>query len=307
MRFSLRQLQYLVAAAEAGSITRASERISVSQPSISAAISQLETELGITLFVRQFSQGMSLTRPGERVYLEARAILDACERLYEVANQHGSELHGSISVGCLLTLAPMIMPGLCHEFSVRNPGVEISTFEGSQDQLISMTRRGEIDILITYDIHIPEDLEFTQLVALPPYILMAPGHRFATRAEISLHDVGSEPYIMLDLPYSRDYFLSLFTAANVTPNITRRSSQPEVVRTMVANGYGISVFAARPYNERALDGKPVVAIPLSDEVPRLPLGYALKRQIRPTRIVSAFAQHIRGQIREGHIPGMRAA
>ena len=61
LRFTLRQLEYLVAVGEAGSVAKAAEQTNVSSPSISAAISQLEQEFGIQLFIRQHAQGLSLT------------------------------------------------------------------------------------------------------------------------------------------------------------------------------------------------------------------------------------------------------
>jgi DNA-binding transcriptional LysR family regulator len=61
-RFAQRQLAYFVAAGEAGGITLASERVHISQPSISAAITQLEHEFGVQLFIRHHAQGLSLTR-----------------------------------------------------------------------------------------------------------------------------------------------------------------------------------------------------------------------------------------------------
>ena len=67
-RFSLRQLEYMVAVGEAGSVLAASEKVNVSSSSISAAISQLEAELGVQLFVRQHAQGLSLTSGGQRFF-----------------------------------------------------------------------------------------------------------------------------------------------------------------------------------------------------------------------------------------------
>lgn len=58
MRFTLKQLEYFVAAGEQGSITFASEKVSISQPSISAAISHLEAEFGVQLFIRHHAQGL---------------------------------------------------------------------------------------------------------------------------------------------------------------------------------------------------------------------------------------------------------
>ncbi|MEO0361306.1 MAG: LysR family transcriptional regulator, partial [Pseudomonadota bacterium] len=68
IRYTLRQLEYFVAVGEAGSIAQASERVSVSSPSISAAIGALEAEFGVQLFVRQHAQGLSLTPGGRRVF-----------------------------------------------------------------------------------------------------------------------------------------------------------------------------------------------------------------------------------------------
>lgn len=67
MRYTLRQLEYFIAAGEVGSITLASERLCISQPSISTAISHLEREFGVQLFVRHHAQGLSLTPAGHKI------------------------------------------------------------------------------------------------------------------------------------------------------------------------------------------------------------------------------------------------
>ena len=65
LRFTLRQLEYFIAVGDAGSITQAAAKVNVSPPSISTAISQLEDEFGLSLFVRKHAHGLSLT-PAER-------------------------------------------------------------------------------------------------------------------------------------------------------------------------------------------------------------------------------------------------
>ena len=87
LRFTLRQLEYLVAVGEAGSIAVAAERVNVSSPSISTAIAQLEQEFGLQLFVRRHAQGLSLTEAGRRMVVEARAALQAAARLNDLANE----------------------------------------------------------------------------------------------------------------------------------------------------------------------------------------------------------------------------
>lgn len=73
LRITLRQLEYFVAVGECGSIAQAAERLNISSPSISTAISQLEAEFGLQLFIRRHAYGLSLTQ-GERVSWSGRAI-----------------------------------------------------------------------------------------------------------------------------------------------------------------------------------------------------------------------------------------
>ena len=72
MRYTLKQLQYFVAAAETGSVKLAAQQIPISQPSVSSAISQLEREFDVQLFLRHHAQGLSLTAAGRRMLREAR-------------------------------------------------------------------------------------------------------------------------------------------------------------------------------------------------------------------------------------------
>jgi len=81
MRFTIKQLEYFVAAGEVGSIKEAATKIAISQPSISSAISHLESELQLQLFVRHHAQGLSLTSSGRRIFNEAKLLLKQGEGL----------------------------------------------------------------------------------------------------------------------------------------------------------------------------------------------------------------------------------
>jgi DNA-binding transcriptional LysR family regulator len=204
MRFTLRHLQYFVAAAEASSIALAAQKIAVSPPSISAAIAHLEKELGLQLFIRHHAQGLSLTASGRQMLREAKALLAQADALHASARDLTEQARGPLDVGCLVTLAPIVLPELCHGFRQRFSSVLVSTHEGDQELLINRLRRGEIDILLTYDLQVPEDVQFEPLAQLPPYALLWPGHHLAQRRSLSLHDLAPEPLILLDLPFSRE-------------------------------------------------------------------------------------------------------
>jgi len=152
MRFTIKQLEYFVATGEAGSIKLAAEKIAISQPSISSAISHLETELQVQLFVRHHAQGLSLTSSGKRIMREAKLFLRQGESLYSVASELKNEVHGRLSVGCMITLAPMVAPQLGHSFMIKTPGAELNMYECSHEELLRMLNQVEIDAAITYDL-----------------------------------------------------------------------------------------------------------------------------------------------------------
>src|SRR5688572_11635754 len=99
MQLSIRALRYFVATAEAGSVTQASRRVGVSQPSISAAIAQIEEDFRVQLFVRHHAKGLTLTPAGERILVEARGLLAHAREFQASAGALGEGLKGEIAVG----------------------------------------------------------------------------------------------------------------------------------------------------------------------------------------------------------------
>jgi len=99
MRYTLRQIEYFIATAETGSITLASERLSISQPSISTAITHLEGELETQLFVRHHAKGLSLTTAGRSLLVEAKMLIQQAERLYTIASEVNEKIRGQLSLG----------------------------------------------------------------------------------------------------------------------------------------------------------------------------------------------------------------
>ncbi|MFN7008741.1 MAG: LysR substrate-binding domain-containing protein [Allorhizobium sp.] len=306
MRFTLRQLEYFIAAGETGSITQASERINISQPSISTAISQLEQEFDVQLFVRHHAQGLSLTPAGRSMLLEAKRLIEQAESLYSVASEASDEVRGQLNVGCLTTLAPMILPELALSFTAGFPKASIRPQADNQEMLLSGLRRAVIDVAVTYDLQIPDDVEFTPLVDLPVHALMGEAHPLARHSAVTLQELAELPMVFLDLPLSSEYFLALFMKEGLQPNIAFRIAHPDIIRTMVANGYGYTLANVTPRSDTALDGRKVVRVRLSGEHRPMTIGFATLKSLRKSRLLTAFASHARAFISDAYIPGMVA-
>lgn len=302
-RFTLKQLAYFVAVGETGSVTLAAERVHISQPSISAAIAQLEHLFDVQLFVRHHAQGLSLTAAGERLLIAARDTLRACDDLGDLARDIAGGIAGPLRVGAFRTLSALILPELVAGFGRANPRVALTMVEDDEAELVHRLRRGEIDLALSYA-QSADDTAFESLALLPTYLVLAADHALADRARLSLSDLAREPFILLDMPVSRDYFRALFDLAGLPMTPVARSDQPETIRSMVGSGLGYSLMTARPASRIAANGRPLAYVALADPVPPLELGLLTHCAMRQTRAAAAFAAFCRVHIGTSHVPGM---
>lgn len=303
MRFTMRQLEYFVATCDAGSVTEAALRIPVAQSSVSAAIAQLEAALDVQLFIRHHAQGVSPTTAGRAFLARARDLLRQASELERFASELTHDLSGPLELGCLVPIAPVVAPSLCRSFLEEHPGVSLQLTEGGQADLLDGLRDGTLSVALTYDLELADDIAFAPLAQLPPHAVFAADHPAAGRASVQMRELAVETLVLLDLPHSREYFRSLFVAAGVDPTIGHRSTQPEAIRTFVANGYGYTIVNALPRIDRALDGRRLATVPIAGSPRAMVLGLARLSCARQTRVVSGFVEHCRHTIAAVLAPG----
>jgi DNA-binding transcriptional LysR family regulator len=305
LRFTLRQLEYFLAVAEHGSIAAASESVSVSSPSISAAISQLEEEFGIQLFVRKHAQGLSLTPGGAQFLEQVRRILQESAKLIVLANDVTQKVRGPLNVGCLLSVAQIVLPQLRRKFQDKYPDVVFRQYERSQTAIFDGLRNASLDIALTYDLNIPADLKFKPLAVLPPYALVSAEHPLAKKTSVSPQDLIYHPMVLLDLPISADYFLSFFATCKQKPHVVERTHDLAVMQSLVANGVGFSFANVRLTTERSPDGKKLRYIPLTGNLRALQIGLLQADNAKPTLTIERFAAFCAHMIVNESVPGLR--
>lgn len=296
---SLRLLRYVVAAADAGSVSEAAVRLHVSQPSVSGAIAQLEDELGVQLFVRHHARGVTPTVPGQRIIAQARALLSHARDFAQDARALGAAPRGEIAVGCFVTLALRYMPSLLAAFRDAQPGIAVRLEEGDQTSVLDGLCSGRTELALSYGYALPEEVHAEVLAELPPHAIVAADHALAGRERVSLRELAAEPFILLDLPHSRDYFASLFAACGVEPRIAYRSRSYELIRGLVGRGLGYTLHNVLPRTEVTYDGSRIAILPLTERL--LPVKVMSLRLARhaPRPAVAAFADFLREAFRPG--------
>jgi DNA-binding transcriptional LysR family regulator len=141
---------------------------------------------------------------------------------------------------------------------------------------------------------------------LPAHVVVSESHPFARHSAVTLQELVTEPLILLDLPISREYFLALFMNQDLAPRIGARVSHQDVIRTMVANGYGYTLANVRPRAVTAMDGRRVTRVRLAGNHRPMVIGIASLSQARKSRLLETFEKHCRSFISDGYIPGMVA-
>ena len=218
-------------------------------------------------------------------------------RAYGTPTHFGPALQGaaphevaSVRLGVYASFAPYVLPAILE--GLRNDGAAppARLIEGDQRQLIDGLRAGSIDMALTYELELGDDIDCEPLASLTPYALLPAGHPLADADAVQLADLAKEPFVLLDVAPSRDYFLSLFAARGLRPQIAWRTGSVEMVRGMVGHGLGCAILATKPANNLSYDGRAIESRPLAD--PGLPASRVVLARLKRDAPSAQFTQWV---------------
>jgi len=245
MKPSSRQLEYLVAVAEARHFGRAARACGVSQPGLSAQIQSLEADLGVRLFERS-RRGVIVTRAGERVAEQARRALRALDGVVDAAREASAPLTGPLHLGVIPTVAPYLLPRWLPRVREAHPHLQLFLHEDQTARSVARLREGSLDLLL---LALPiggGDLEELALFD-EPFLLAAPaGHALGRgRRRVTESDLeGCAVLLLEDGHCLRDQALSVCRLAGARESELVRASSLGTLVQMVANGLGVTLLPA---------------------------------------------------------------
>jgi DNA-binding transcriptional LysR family regulator len=300
-RITLKQLSYFVSAAQNQSVVRAAESLNVSPPAISGAIAYLESVLGHQLFVRRHARGLLLTEAGHHLLLDARDILVRVKEIESIRQRDSLRAPNRIRLGCLGDIAPHIIPSLVRRQLNQNPGVDIRWHTGEHEHLMERLEEGSLDVVILLDFEISPTMQTTVLRATPAQCVLPAEHRMAGEKCISLKELSGEPFILLNIPKTRDYMLSIFGDLGLQPNIAHRAQSAELVRNLVAHNFGYSLLNF--WSPRPTNGGEVYR-PLAGNIRLSNLVAVRLYRRRPSPLIESFVKHAQDIVAEAPIAGI---
>jgi DNA-binding transcriptional LysR family regulator len=198
MSFTLRQLQFFVAAAEQGSVSGAARVLSISQSSVTEAIRALEDDLGVTLFERQ-AKGLRITHKGSAFLRHARQILGDVARARDAFQDEGEQARGRLSLGVTSLVAGYVLSDILARFRRAYPQVDLNVIEDSGEYLQHLLIGGELDVAVLLTSSVKDRLALqVETLLVSPFRLWLPlGHALAQQEAISRDELAGHALIHL--------------------------------------------------------------------------------------------------------------
>ncbi|MFJ2947698.1 LysR family transcriptional regulator [Streptomyces sp. NPDC087226] len=262
MDVDTRLLRYFVAVAEEGTLTRAAERLFVSQPALTKQIKQLETRLGVRLFTRSRT-GMALTEPGRALAERVPGLLTDWDQVVREAKRAAGRAVRVLRVGFLASAANEATPRIITEFARRRPGWRADMRQATWSNPSAGLADGDVDAaLLRLPFPGQDTLRTAVLFTEPRWVALPTGHPLAACDLIAFDDLRDEPFVAAppESGWWRDHWLAVDERDGQSVTIGAVTDQPDDWLSAIANGYGIAfapASAARFYARPGVTYRPV--------------------------------------------------
>jgi DNA-binding transcriptional LysR family regulator len=251
---NLHHLRVFLAVAESGSVSRAAERLHISQPAVSVQLKRLEDEVGLPLLAPE-GRGIRLTETGQAVAAHARRLFALERELEQDLTARREGRRGLLRVGTTHLPAGYLVPAWAAHFKQQAPDVDLQTLSGNTRAIFDHLHRYEVDLAIMAGGWEEPGIDREVLLDDALWFVAAPGHRWAGRS-ITLAELAREPLILREEGSStRQRLLALFETAGLRPLVGLTFAGMEATVKAVETGYGVTVLpslAARAYIDRGL-------------------------------------------------------
>jgi DNA-binding transcriptional LysR family regulator len=294
MSFSLKQIQYFLATAEASQVSQAAIDLNVSQSAITTALKGLEERLGVQLFERH-AHGVSLTQAGQQFLQHARSISAAVDEALRSPQQYQLNVTGDMRVAVTYTVAGYFLPQHVVRFSRRYPGVTLDLHEATRPEIEEgiISNRFQLGVLLTSNLVNRDDIACETLFPSIRRLWTASNAALPPATRVSLKDVAEEPYIMLTVDEASNTAHRYWNKTPFSPRVIFATSSVEAVRSMVAMGMGITILSDMVYRPWSLEGRRIETLVLDEEIPSMDVGLAWRKRSELTPPARAFIDYFR--------------
>ena len=232
----LSQLRYFQAACRCGGVTAAAELLHLSQPSVTAAIKELESEFGLALLDRK-RRGFSLTKEGQLLLEQADSLLAHADRVESVMADLSRQTR-QLRLGVPPMIGALLLPRLYREFFSENPDLPVVITEGGRRELMRLLDENPLDLVfLPHDRPLDPSCRAAFVTQLETVFCVSRDHPLAGRTEMKIEDLAREPLVLFKNSFFQtETIAQRFQALNLTPNILLHTDQLSTVRRLISSG-----------------------------------------------------------------------
>jgi DNA-binding transcriptional LysR family regulator len=196
-KFRLRHVELIAELHDCGSILKAARRLSLTQPTVTKALRDVESTLGVQLFERS-NRGLEPTAYGEIFARHAKIVLAQLRHAAEELESLRAGYSGKVTVGTLLAASASILPDAIAMLKKQRPAVAISVVVGTYDILMPSLLVGDLDMVLG---RLPDEgrsraLVYEEFYAEPICVVARRGHPLARKRRLSLRELANEPWLL---------------------------------------------------------------------------------------------------------------
>jgi LysR family transcriptional regulator, cyn operon transcriptional activator len=229
----LRHLRYFLAAADAQNFTLASDRLHITQPTLSHQIKQLEDELGVPLFIR-LGRTVQLTVAGELFRTYASRALHEVELGRDALHDLENLKHGRLTLGVLSSFGTFTLPPILADFNAAYPGISINVLRLRSGEIERKLLEGELNLAIANAPASSDQIEVDPLMDDPLALVVGEHHPLAATASIAIDDLRDQGLILLSPEYnSRQMIDAAFRKHDIQPRVVMEMNAVEPVLSTV--------------------------------------------------------------------------
>jgi DNA-binding transcriptional LysR family regulator len=265
MDIDTRVLRYFVAVAEEGNLTRAAQRLFVSQPALTRQIKRFESQLGVRLFVRSRA-GMALTDAGRSLAEQAPTLLAGWDQTLREIRTTASREARVLRVGSIASAANEATQQIVAAFADRRPGWRVDMRQAAWSEPTAGLLDGDVDVaLLRLPFPAQDAFRVEPLFTESRWVALPATHPYAGRDQISFEELWDEPFVAAPVTtgWWRDYWLATDERDGHPPRIGAVTEHPDDWLSAIANGYGIALApesATRYYARPGVVYRPVTGV-----------------------------------------------
>lgn len=270
----LKQLRAFCYTAKLGSISRAAEKLFLSQPSVSLQIQALERELDTELLERR-GPHISLTPEGRILYEIARPMVQGIDTLPETFAAHCGNLEsGELNIAAGESTILYILPEVVREFADTYPGISLKLHNVTGRDGMEMMRADEVDFAVGSMLEVPEDIAYHPIFVYQPLLITSLDHPLAKKRHVTLEEIAPHGLILPPRHLSTWRIVDLvFQQHNLNYRVALEAGGWEVIKKYVELGLGISIVTSICITEQDKLAK----IPLDRYFPERSYGVVLRQ------------------------------